>query len=158
MEALKLNPTIMKTDTAIEQLQTEMFEICKNVGEDVIILHKKTREEIIQGIRYRIKEKQLRVHPEFINLITNEADESVLTALYILVGLKLQSNAHKYCRHQLLMDKKYWNIWQQGERLSFVFLTLPGASHAGRSPEFYSVSAKHHISDSSQNIARYDHR
>lgn len=135
MKALKLNPTFMKTDTAIEQLQTEMYEICKNVYEDVFFLHKKTREEKIQGIRYRIKEKQLRVHPEFINLVTNEADESVLTALYILVGLKLQSNAHKYCRHQLLMNKKYWKIWQQGERLSFVFLMLPGASHAGRSPK-----------------------
>ncbi len=60
----------------------------------------------------------LSVHPSFFDWINTEEDKSVLTLLDLLIRLKLYNKRQAFAREQILLDKKYWDMWRKGAKYS----------------------------------------
>lgn len=113
IEALRRNPYHMDKDTVIEQLQKDIFDLCKQNISDIQLLHKEDKEEKVLMLNRWIKKKRLSVAPEFTKWL-EEVDDSVLTSLCILVTFKLYEKREGYARLQMLLNKKYWRVWRIG--------------------------------------------
>jgi hypothetical protein len=118
VEALKKNPGFMDTESVVEDLQNEMFQLCKKNIEDTEYRHKMDKEKKYDKIRRWIKEKELSVHPNFFDWVNQETDENVLTSLFVLVNLKLYDRGQAYARQQILLNTKYWEIWRKTGKYS----------------------------------------
>lgn len=108
----------MNTNTEVESLQDSIWKLCIG-NNDIAYRHKQSKEEKIKIIRSWIKKKQLSVHPKFEQWISYETDPNIFTAIYVLVTLKIYHRGQAYARQQILMNKKYWNIWEKGNKYSF---------------------------------------
>ncbi|MCC5917538.1 MAG: hypothetical protein JJU02_09470 [Cryomorphaceae bacterium] len=118
IEALKRNPHFMEKEVIIDELQLRIHEFCKKNIKDIEFQYKKEKEEKISIIKYWIKKKQLAVLSEFSNWLNIEADNNVLTSLIVLVSLKSYESKLSYARQLILLDKKYWHAWKDGEKYS----------------------------------------
>jgi hypothetical protein len=114
--ALICNPYYMDIDGEVEKFQADIWNLCQKDKENMLIRDKKERGEKISKIRYWLKEKRLQVHPDFELWIEDEQDIGVLTFLYLLVTLKIYHRGQAYARQQILLNRKYWDIWEKGNK------------------------------------------
>ena len=118
IEALKRNPAFMDIPGTIDKLQDDLWEIIQDDKnrDDVLYIYSLTKEKKLKKITGRIKEKSHSIHPNFEKWIENENDTSVLTSLFFLLMLKLFDRSLAFARQCLLMDKKYWGKWREGQK------------------------------------------
>lgn len=122
IEALKMNPYYLDKEKVVDELQIEMYQLCKKNIKDIKYQYEKSKKEKLNILNHWIKEKQLSVSPEFSDWLNEETDEGVLTSLAILVSLRLYKNKQSYARYQILVNKKYWQIWKKGKKYSLIKL------------------------------------
>lgn len=121
-EALKKNSYYLDKGNVIDELQLELYKSCRKNKKDIDFQHKKSQGEKLDIIKYWVKKKQLSVFPEFSDWLIEETDDGVLTSLCILVSLKLYESRQSYARQQILLNRKYWQVWGKGGKYSLIEL------------------------------------
>lgn len=121
-EALKKNSYYLDKGNVIDELQLELYKSCRMNKKDIDFQHKKSQGEKLDIIKYWVKKKQLSVFPEFSDWLIEETDDGVLTSLCILVSLKLYESRQSYARQQILLNRKYWQVWEKGGKYSLIEL------------------------------------
>lgn len=121
-EALEKNPYYLDKGNVVDELQFEMYQFCRKNIKDTEYQHVKDKDEKLDIIKYWIKKKQLSVFPEFSDWLIEETDVGVLTSLSTLVSLKLYESRQSYARQQILLNRKYWKVWEKGGKYSLIEL------------------------------------
>ena len=117
-KALDVNPYHLETDSVVDALQQEMFQRCKRKIEDIKYRHKIDKTDKIEKLNYWIKQKGLFVLPAFTEWLNKESDTGIITCLYVLTTLKLYDRRQSYARQQILLNRKYWTVWEMDGKYS----------------------------------------
>lgn len=121
-KAITINPFYVQQEETVAAFYQDIADLITK-REDNRHIEKVTSqslEDLRSEVYYYLKKKRMYVTPsaDFKDWVEAETDKSVLYHVRLLFTLKIYQQQQAYARSLIVQDKKYWKVWEQGERFA----------------------------------------